>query len=135
MGVKALCERNDFGENFQFLRNAWPSAEQDVDDFLEVEQPERQFQVSWIEDQGALAEAAAVFVVNVEQEDATLGARLENLVEQQRDAAGLADAGGAEHREMLVEHFLDIDIGRDRRVLLQRADVDLVDTFRRVDRA
>jgi hypothetical protein len=36
---------------------------------------------------------------------------------------------------MLVQHFLDVDIGDDRWILLQGADIDLVGPGRRVDRA
>ncbi|OIQ64824.1 hypothetical protein GALL_536230 [mine drainage metagenome] len=36
---------------------------------------------------------------------------------------------------MLGEHFLDIDIGDDGRILLQGADIDLVRSARRIDRA
>ncbi len=36
---------------------------------------------------------------------------------------------------MLGQHFLDIDIGDDRRVLLQGADIDLVGSARRIDGA
>ena len=55
--------------------------------------------------------------------------------EQQRHAGRFADAGRAEHREMLGEHFLDVDIGDDGAVLLQGADIDLVRSARRIDRA
>ena len=40
-----------------------------------------------------------------------------------------------EHREMLGEHVVDVDIGDDGAVLLQEADIDLVGAGRRVDRA
>ncbi len=36
---------------------------------------------------------------------------------------------------MLGKHFLDIDVGNDRRILLQRADIDLIRAARRVDGA
>ena len=135
LGVDALRHRNDFGENVEFLGHAGPAGEQHVDDLFEIEQPERQFQVARIEHQRAVAEAAAIFVVDVEQEDAQVRPRFEDFVEQQRHAGRFADAGRAEHREMLGQHFLDIDIGDDRRVLLQGADIDLVRSARRVDRA
>ena len=61
--------------------------------------------------------------------------RFEDFVQQQRHAAGFADAGGAQHREMLGEHFLDIDIGDDGGILLQGADIDLVGAGRGIDRA
>jgi hypothetical protein len=71
-----------------------------------------------------IVEAVAVLVVRIDQEYAQVRPRLENLAQQQRDAARFADTGGAEHREMLAHHVVDIDAGRDRGVLLQRADVD-----------
>ena len=66
--------------------------------------------------------------MRIDQEDAQVAARIEDLAQQQRDAARLADAGGAEHREVLAHHVVDIDVGGDRRVLLQRADVDRAGT-------
>ncbi|MGY4470569.1 hypothetical protein ACVWWK_006278 [Bradyrhizobium sp. LB9.1b] len=38
-------------------------------------------------------------------------------------------------REVLGEHFLDVDIGDDGAILLKEADIDLVGAGRRVDRA
>ena len=73
--------------------------------------------------------------MHVEQEDAQVRPRFKDLVEQQRYAGRLADAGRTEHGKVLREHFLDVDIGDDRRILLQRADVDLVRSARGVDRA
>ncbi len=135
LGIDALGERNDFGEDVELFRHAGAAGEQHVDDFLEVEQPERQFQVARVEHQRLLAEAAAIFVVHVEQEQAQVRPRLEDFVEQQRHAGRFADAGRAQHRKMLGQHFLDVDIGDDRAVLLQRADIDLVGSARRVDGA
>ncbi|MGY3492604.1 hypothetical protein ACVW1B_002023 [Bradyrhizobium sp. USDA 4502] len=135
LGVDALRHRDHFGENVELLGHAGPAAEQHVDDLFEVEQPERQLQVPRVEHLRALAEAAAVFVVHVEQEDAQVRPRLQDLVEQQRHAGRLADAGRAEHREVLGQHLLDVDIGDDRTILLQRADIDLVRAARRIDRA
>src|SRR4029078_3877916 len=135
LGIDALRHRNDFGENIKFLGNAGTAAEQHVDDLFEIEQPERQFQVARVEHQRAVAEAAAILVVDVKQEYPQGGASPENLVQQQRNADRLADAGGAEDREVLGKHFLDIDIGDHGSVLLQRADIDLVGAARRVDGA
>ncbi len=135
LGVDALRHRNHFGEDVELVGHAGPAAEQHVDDLLEVEQPERQLQIPRVEHLGALAEAAAVLIVHVEQEDAQVRPRLQDLVEQQRYAGGFADAGGAEHREVLGKHFLDVDIGDDRTILLQRADIDLVRAARRIHRA
>ncbi|MGC0324952.1 hypothetical protein ABIG06_005581 [Bradyrhizobium sp. USDA 326] len=111
------------------------AAEQHVDDFLEVEQPKRQLQISRVEHQRAVAEAAAIFIVHVEQEDAQVRPRLQDLVEQQRDAGRFADAGRAQHGEMLGQHLLDIDIGDDGAVLLEETHIDLIRPGWRVDRA
>ena len=73
---------------------------------------------------GAIAEAAAVFVVGIEHENPQVGTRVEDLMQDQRERARLADAGGAEHREMLAQHLVDVDVGADRAVLLQVADLD-----------
>src|SRR6185503_18545048 len=93
LGVESLRHRNDFGENVEFVRNAGSAAEQDVDDFLEIEQPERQFQVPRVEHQRAVAEAAAILVMDIEQEYPQVRPRLENLVEQQRNAGRFTHAG------------------------------------------
>ena len=135
LGIDALRHRNDLGEDVEFLGHPGTAGEQHVDDLFEIEQPERQLQIARVEDQRAIAEAAAIFVVNVEQENPQMRPRLEDFVQQQRHAAGFADAGGAQHREVLGEHFLDIDIGDDGGVLLQGADIDLVGSGRRIDRA
>ena len=73
-----------------------------------------------------LAEAAAIFVVPVEQEDAQVRPGLEDFLQQQRDAARLADAGGAEHGKMLAQHLVHVDMRGDRDVLLEMADIDRV---------
>ena len=76
LGVDALGERDDLGEDVDLLVHAGAAAEEHVDDFLEIEQPERQLQIARVEHQRAVAEAAAIFVVHVEQEDAQVRARL-----------------------------------------------------------
>src|SRR4029078_10135284 len=106
LGIDALRHRNDFGENIKFLGNAGTAAEQHVDDLFEVEQPERQFQVARVEHQRAVAEAAAILVLDVEQEYPQVGPSPENFVQQQRDAGRFTDAGGAKDREMLGKHLL-----------------------------
>src|SRR6202023_2157561 len=87
LGIEALGHRNDLGEDIEFLRDAGTAGEQHVDDFLEVEQPERQFQVARVQHQRAVAETAAIFVVDVEQEYPQVRPGFENFVEQQRYAA------------------------------------------------
>ena len=62
--------------------------------------------------------------MDIDEEHAQVGARFQRLAQDQRDAARFADAGGAEHGEMFVQHLLDIEIGDDRVVLLQMPDID-----------
>ena len=100
------------------------SAVEHVDEFLELEQPERQFEIEGVDDVGAPAEAAAEFIVAVEQEHAQLRACVENRVENHRDAARLADAGRAENGEMLGQHVVERDPSFDRVVVMERADRD-----------
>ncbi len=133
--VVALRLRDDFGKNDDFLLDAGAAGEEHVHELFEVEEPERQFQVARIEHQGSIAEAAPVLVVAIEQEEPKIRPRLEDLLQDQRDAARLADAGRAEDREMLVQHVVDVDVGADRGVLLQVADVDRVGAGDIVDQA
>src|SRR6185436_18159525 len=52
-----------------------------------------------------------------------------------RHAGRFAYAGRTQNGEVLGQHFLDVDIGNHRAVLLQRADIDLVRAARGVDGA
>jgi hypothetical protein len=60
--------------------------------------------------------------VGVEHEDAQIRSRLEHLLQDDHHAVRLADPGGAEHREMLAEHLVDMDVRFDRDVLQKPAD-------------
>ena len=111
------------------------AVEEDVDDLFEIEQPERQFQVARREHLRAVAEEAAIFVVRVDQEDPQVRPRLLKLVQDDRDARGLADAGGAEHGEVLADHVGAVDVAADAVVLLQVADVDRAGSGHLVDDA
>ena len=124
--VVALRQRDQLGQHRDLFVDAGAAGEEDVDRLLEIEQPERQLEVTRVEHQRAVAEAARVFVVAVEQKQAQVRPRVEDLAQDQRDAARLADAGGAEHGEMLAQHFVHVDVGADGRVLLQLPDVDRV---------
>ena len=54
-----------------------------------------------------------------------IGSEMAKLVLEMRDNGG--EAGAKKRRlEMLAEHFLDVDISDDGRVLLQCSDVDLI---------
>jgi len=131
--IDSLRNRDHLRKNIEFLRHAGSSSKQNVDDFLEVEQPERQFQIARVQHKGVIAETAAVLIVHVEQEDAEIGARPHDLVDEQRNAARLADAGRAKHGEVFAEHFFDVDKGFDGLILLQRTDVDLIRSVGRVN--
>ena len=120
--VEALGDRDLLGEDFDLVLDARTPVIERVDEFLEVEQPERQLERRGADDVGARTEAAAVFVVAVEQEDAQIGPRVEDLVDQHGDAARLADAGRAEDGEVLAEQIVDVDGGVDGLVVMQRAD-------------
>ena len=105
----------------------------DVDGLLEIEQPERQAQISRREHLRLVAEAAAVFVVRIEQEDAQVRPRFENLLQDDGDAARLADAGGAEDGEMPAHQLIDVDVDGDIRILLQVADMGAIGVGRAID--
>ena len=123
MQIGALGERDGLGQDFDFFLGPGPAAEKRVEGFLEIEQPERQTQVARIEHLRLVAEAAAIFVMRIDQENPQVRSRHQNLLQDHGDAGGFADAGGAENCEMLVEQFVDIDHGGDFRVLMQRADL------------
>ncbi len=131
--VVALRQRDQFGEDRDLFVHAGAAGEEDVDRLFEIEQPERQFQVARIEHQRAIAEAARILVVAVEQEQAQVRPRIEDLAQDQRNAARLADAGGAEDREMLAQHVVHVHVRADGGVLLEVADVDRVGTGDIVD--
>ena len=124
--IGRLRQRDNFGEDLDFLIDAGAAAEEGVDRFLEIEQPERQPQIARREHLGLVAEAAAVFVVRVDQEEAQVRARIENLLQDDGDAARLADAGGADDGEMPAHQLVDVDVHADIGVLLQVADMGMV---------
>ena len=111
------------------------AAEEDVDDFLEVEQPERQLDVARREHLRGFAEEAAVFVVRVDQEDAQVRARPLQLVQDDRDARGLADAGGAEHGKVPADQLGAVEVAADAGILLQVPDIDRARAGQLVDDA
>src|SRR5204863_10012038 len=99
--VAALGERDDLGEDFHLFVDPGTAAEDDVDRLLEIEQPERQLEIARSEHLRPLAEALAVFVVGVDEEDAQVRPRLQDRPQDEHDPARFADAGGAEYGEML----------------------------------
>ena len=73
--------------------------------------------------------------MRIDQEDAQVRPRLENLLQDDGDAARLADAGGAENGEVLADQIVDVDVDADVRVLLQVADMGVVGVGAAVDQA
>lgn len=73
-----------------------------------------------------VAEAAAVFVVRVDQEDAQIRPRLEDLLQDNGNATRFADAGSAENGEVPADHMVYVHMNGDVRILLQRADLGAV---------
>ena len=82
LGVQRFRQRNDLGQKVDLFIEAGPAAEEHVDDLVEIEQPERQLEIARIEDLRTVAEAAAVFVVDVENEEPQVGAGLDDLLQQ-----------------------------------------------------
>jgi hypothetical protein len=62
--------------------------------------------------------------VHVEKKHAQIRPCGEDKMQQQRHRARFADAGCAEHREMLAQHFIDVEAGRNRCILLKLPDLD-----------
>src|SRR5579884_133336 len=106
--VVRLGERNDFSKNADFLISGWSATKQNIDDLLEIEQPERQLQVPRIDDVGAVTETAAVFVMHIEQQPAELRPRLHDLLKDERHRARFANAGSAKDGKVLAEQFIDV---------------------------
>ena len=107
----------------------------DVDELLEIEQPERQAERARAHDLRFFLEGRGVFVVRIDEQDARRFGRLEDAVEEKHDGARLAAAGGAEHREMLLQEILHAHRRRDRIVLTERSDRDRLRAVIVVDRS
>ena len=75
----------------------------------------------------------AVFVVRVDQEDAQVRPHLQDLAQDDGNAARLADARAAEEGEVLAQHVVDLDASTDGAVLLELPDIDRVGAGRVVD--
>ena len=123
-GVIVLRLRNELGEQRDLVLDVRSPAEDDLDDLVEIEQPVRQPQIAGPHHVRAILEAGGVFVVRVDQQHAQIRPRVHDLAQDQRDPTRLAGAGRAEDREMLLHHVVDIDVGADRGVLLEVADID-----------
>lgn len=77
---------------------------------------------------------ALVFVVGIHDQDAQVLARLDRLLDQDRNGGRLADAGRSEDGEVPPHHLADADRRRDFLVLAEMADLDAVVAAERVDR-
>ena len=124
--IGGLRLRNRFRQYFHFFVDPRPAAEESVNDLLEVEQPEGQPQISRRQHQRLVAEAAAIFVVWIDQKDAQVRPGLENFLKDDGDTARFSDAGGADDGEMSADELLDVDLHAHVRILLQMSDVDAV---------
>ena len=107
------------------LGDARPPPIDDVDDFLEIEQPERQAQGARADDLGLVPGRRAAYSLcgSIRSTRVAFG-RLQDAVEDQRDGARLAAAGRAEHREMLLQKILHAERRLDPIVLAELADRD-----------
>ena len=132
--VARLGERNEIGEEVDLLADARASAIDDVDELLEIEQPERQAQIARADDLGLVLEGGRVFVVRIDEEHARRLGSLQDAVEDERDRARLAATGRAEDREMLLQKVLHPERRLDGIVLAQSADRDRLLAMIVVDR-
>ena len=73
--------------------------------------------------------------MRIDQENAQVRAGVENLLQDDGDAARLADAGGAENGEVAADQIVDIDVNANIRVLLQVADMGVVGIGGAIDQA
>ena len=73
--------------------------------------------------------------MRIDQEDAQVRPRLEDLLQDDGDAARLADAGGAEDGEVAADQLVDVGVDGDVLVLLQRADLGAVAGRAAIDEA
>jgi len=96
-------------------------ANQDFNGFVKVQKPEGQHHVVGRYDFSQALERLGIFAVHIEQKYMGLGVLLQNAPENECHGAGLAGAGGSQHCEMLAQHFIDLDHGRNRWVLLDVA--------------
>ncbi len=121
--IGAFGDRDHLGKNLDLFRHARPGAEEGIHGLLEIEQPEWQAQIARVQDLCVIAEAAAVFVMRIDEENAQVRPRPQDLAQDNGDAARLADTGGAENGKMLVEQFVDVDHRLNARILTQRSEM------------
>ena len=126
-GVIVLGERDQLGEQRDFVLDVDAPAEDHLDDLVEIEQPERQPQIAGPHHVGAVLEAGGIFVVRIDQQDAQLAAA-PAMISRRISATPLDLPAPVEPKiaKCLLHHVVDVDIGADRSVLLQMADIDRV---------
>ena len=112
------------GEDFDFVLDAGPAVVERVDEFLEIEQPERQLSVAALTTLAREPKQWPYSLWPSSRKMRRFGPGVEDLVEDHRDAARLSDAGRTENGEMLAEQIVDVDAGGNGFVVMQRADVD-----------
>ena len=88
----ALGGGNEFTQQLYLAAIVFLAAEQDFDDFLEIQEPEGQAERVEIDDIRQIAEAAGVFVMRVHENDMRLGLLGEKFSQDDRDRAGFARA-------------------------------------------
>ena len=133
--IDRLGQRDKVGKDFNFFLDAGTAAEESVHRLFEIEQPERQAQIARRKHLRLVAEAAGIFVVRIDQEDAQIRPRGENGVQNDGDAARFADAGGAEDGEVAADQMIDVDVHADIGVLLQVTDKGVIGVGLAVDEA
>ena len=121
--VLRLCQRDQFEEDIDFLVDRRPAAEQDVDELFEREKPKWNSRRFSIENLGFVAKAAAVLVVDVEQENVQIRTRDQQPIDDHGDAAGFADAGRSDDREMAAEHAVEVEGHANRAIGREPPDV------------
>ena len=125
-GVFAPRQRHRLLEDrrLRLLLLGGAAAHQRLDRFLVVEQPKRQLQIVDVDGLGAVAEGRCIFIVRVEQDDMGKGVGGDDRAQDQRDGAGFARSGGAEHGEMLGQQLVRQDVGGAIAIVIERTDAD-----------
>ncbi len=124
IAVEVLRRRDQVAQHVDFLGHRLAAAEQHLGELFQPEHPERQVERVGIDADAVFGQRGGEFVVRIEDQHAQVGPRLDRLAHQQRHGRRLADAGGADDREVARQRIVDGDAGLDRFVLRQLADGD-----------
>ena len=112
--IGALRERNDFGEDFDFFVDAAcrpPKNASIVSSKLNSQNGRRRLR--GVRTCALSPKQRPYSLCGSTRKIRRSGFDCKNLLQHDGDAAGFADAGGAEDGEMLVEQFVDIDLRVD----------------------